>query len=133
VQAIGDLENAERPADEGDAAAALIDQVGDRQVAAGDVVHRDRGEGPPVGRAVDQDDRSAVPIEPVRPGPDVAERGHQQALDALLLEEVQVAGLSLRGLVTVREQHRQAVLYSTRHASIDMPKSPPVAEDSPGV
>jgi hypothetical protein len=109
-QAVGDLPDGHRTADEGDSPATLLDEVRHGEIAARDVVHRHRGKGATIGDTVDEDGDDPVRTQPLQSVEDAADRGDQQAADPLLLEQIEVGGLPLGQVVAVGEQDAQSVL-----------------------
>ena len=112
--AVDDLADVERSAREQDAATAGLDQMLGREPAAELVIHADRAELLVVAAAVDEHRRGPALAQPAQPRTDLAVGRDQDAAHALLLEEVEVAGLALDVLVAVAEDHRQAVPWRPR-------------------
>ena len=103
LEPVADLAERHRAADEGDPLVAAVDEVLDREPAAEHVVHRDRAERRVVAGAVDDHHRGAAPPDLVEQRRLRVDRGDQDALDPLLLEQLQVLLLALRALAAVAE------------------------------
>ena len=64
--------------------------------------------------AVDEDDRHTRVAQARERREVVGRRGHQHAVDPLLLEEIEVGRLAVQALVAAAEQHRHALLRGAR-------------------
>ena len=85
-----------------------LGEMAHRQLAAHDVVDRDRREAAVGGLPVDEHDRGASGAQVLEARHVVGERGDQHAVHALLLEEVDVRPFAIVVLVAVAEQDRHA-------------------------
>ena len=105
-EALLDLHDAERAADEGDATASAIDEVLDRETTTGDVVDRD-GRLPRIHRPLPDDHRRGAALAGGRePRVERLVRRGDDAAHLMLLEEPQVGVLPLATAVGVRDEHR---------------------------
>src|SRR5690606_38894292 len=105
-ETVGDLADAERPADEGDAAVALLDKVLSCYAAARDVVDGDGAPFVGLGVAVDEHRRDAAGPQLGQPVGDVADGRDEHPAQALYFEEFEVAGFALGPLLAAAEKDR---------------------------
>jgi hypothetical protein len=108
-----DLAECKRPAGEGDAPVATLKQVARGEEPPEHVIDGHRAEVGQLGPAVHEDDGGASLHEDVEPRVVGADRGDEHALHALLLEDVEVAGLPLHGLTAVA-QHDDGAVFGRR-------------------
>jgi hypothetical protein len=106
-QALADLGDRQRAADEADAPVPLVDQVRDGQFGADAVVHGHRAL-VAAGGPVDQDHRDAAAADLVDRGGPAPDRSDQDAERALLAQRAQVMVLAGGVVVAVAQHDRQA-------------------------